>query len=391
MIGSFELASAPRVIFGPGKVELLCNAIRSHGRTALLVTGKSSFVYSHYWDKLLLRLQENRIQWYQIVVDREPTPALIDAATERFRTENIEVVAAIGGGSTLDAGKAISAMLKHEGSVLEYLEGVGTKNPKGKKVPFIAVPTTAGTGSEATKNAVISEVGRNGFKRSLRHDRFVPDLAIIDPELSLSCPKQITARSGMDAFSQLLESYLSTRANDHTDLLALRALRLVAENLPRAVEDGGNDLQARTAMAYAAFISGITLANAGLGLVHGFASSVGGYFDIPHGLICGTLMGPANRIALGKLLEGEGSNIALVKYGRVGHLFTGKEGKSDRYQAEFLVDTIQHWTERFGLERLSAFGMRSKDVAEIAQITDNKYNPVLLNAEEMGRVLAERL
>lgn len=387
----FELAACPRLIFGPGKVQLLCNAIYSYGRIALLVTGRSSFVYTSHWDKLLLRLQENRITWYQVVVDREPTPQMIDDVVNKYRDAGIEVVAAIGGGSAIDAGKAISAMLKQEGPVLDYLEGIGSKSPKGKKIPFLAVPTTAGTGSEATKNAVISEVGRSGFKRSLRHDRFVPDLALIDPELGLTCPRQVTARSGMDAFSQLLESFLSERASYHTDQLALGALRLVSVYLPRAVEQGEEDLEARSAMAYAAFVSGLTLASAGLGLVHGFASSVGGFFDIPHGLICGTLMGPANRITLIKLLEEKSNEKAVEKYAEVGRIFSGVDGKSTKWYAEFLVQTIQDWTARFGLEKLSVFGFRSRDVTEVAQITDNKFNPIRLNSEEMGRILAERI
>ena len=180
----------------------------------------------------------------------------------------------------MDAGKAISAMLTQEGSVKDYLEGVGHKHPSGNKVPFFAVPTTSGTGSEATKNAVLSEIGPNGYKKSLRHDHFVPDLAIVDPDLTLSCPPGLTAYSGMDAFTQLLEAYVSTKAHPFTDALCEKALELLSGSLLQAYQDGEN-IEAREAMSYAAWTSGIVLAQVGLGVVHGFASAVGGMFDNP--------------------------------------------------------------------------------------------------------------
>src|SRR5690606_22395692 len=223
---------------------------------------------SDHGQKLWQRLHDETIEFRQYSVATEPTPSIVDAAVNEFGDFSPEVVVAIGGGSVLDAGKAISAMLPLKAGVREYLEGVGSRTHPGDKVPFIAVPTTSGTGSEATKNAVLSEVGERGFKRSLRHDRFVSDVAIVDPVLAVTCPKTVTATSGMDAFTQLLESYLSTAANPITDALALEGLRHVSRSLPLAVHDPGN-LSARCGMALASYLSGITLANAGLGLVHG--------------------------------------------------------------------------------------------------------------------------
>ena len=200
----------------------------------------------------------------------------------------------------MDAGKAIAAMLPLHEPVKNYLEGVGTRSHPGVKLPFIAVPTTAGTGSEAAKNAVLSETGEKGYKRSLRHNNFVPNVAVIDPILTLSCPPATTAASGMDAFTQLLESYLSTAGNPITDALAYEGLRQVSGNLLHAFRSG-DDLNARIGMALAAFLSGLTLTNAGLGLVHGFAASIGGYFPIAHGVICSSMMPAVNRVTVRRL------------------------------------------------------------------------------------------
>ena len=180
-------------------------------------------------------------------------------------------------------------MLPLSDGIINYLEGVEL-NPPGSTVSFIAVPTTAGTGSEATKNAVISSIGESGFKKSLRHDNFIPDIAVIDPQLMLSCPETLTAACGLDAIAQLLESYVSSKSNPITDALAFDALTKAIPAFEVAVKDGHKNLEARASMAYGALISGITLANAGLGIVHGFASPIGGFFDIPHGVVCGTLL-----------------------------------------------------------------------------------------------------
>ncbi len=189
-----------------------------------------------------------------------PVVGLVDEVVSRHRRDTPDWVLAIGGGSAVDAGKAISAMLPQSGSVKDFLEGREVRKHDGRKLPFIAVPTSSGTGSEATKNAVLSEVGENGFKSSLRHDNFMPDIAVIDPELMRSCPPGVTAACGLDALTQLLESWVSSKASPITDALALSGLEHVAAGFLRACEDGENDLEARGHMAYAALLSGLTLA-----------------------------------------------------------------------------------------------------------------------------------
>ena len=388
MVNSFSFASTPRVVFGSGKIKILPKLIEFYGNSALLITGKSSFIQSDSWDKLLLQFESAKIKWKHFIVGKEPTPDLIDECVTKFRDQEIDIVVAIGGGSVMDAGKAISAMLKEEGSVKNFLEGVGHKHASGNKAPFIAIPTTSGTGSETTKNAVISEIGDNGFKKSLRHDNYMPDIALIDPELTLNCPKTITAQSGMDAFTQLLESYLSTNANPMTDSLAVDGIRRIRDGLKTAVMDGSN-LHAREKMAYASLVSGITLANAGLGTVHGFASSIGGFFDIPHGLVCARMMGPVNRLTVEKLRLKEPGSKGLYKYARIGKLLSKDKNSSDEVYIDLLLDIIDQWTEEFELRKLSEFGIKESDFSKISSATGNKYNPVGLDNDEMKEALKQ--
>ena len=390
MVTNFSLSSTPTIIFGSGKIKSLPQLIDAYGNSALLITGKNSFVQSEHWDKLLLLFESARIHWKHFVIEKEPTPAMIDACVDQFEGEIIDVVIAIGGGSVMDAGKAISAMLCQKGSVKNYLEEVGTKKPSGRKMPFIAVPTTSGTGSEATKNAVISEVGEQGFKKSIRHDNYVPDIALVDPELTMNCPRSITAQSGMDAFTQLLESYLSTHSNSMTEALAVDGIRKIRDGLVVAVNNGG-DLKAREKMAYASMLSGITLANAGLGTVHGFASSIGGFFDIPHGLICARMMEPVNRLNVKKLRNIDANHPGLSKYARIGKLFSKDKNTSDGYYIDLLLGLISQWTEGFGIVGLAKYGVEEKDFSKIIAKTGNKYNPVELNEIELAESLQRAL
>jgi alcohol dehydrogenase class IV len=383
----FIFASTPDVHFGPGKLKMLPSLVLGMGKKVLLVTGGSSFLGSIHWSELEEKFLSQKIQYFIHRVDREPSPSMIDACVQKYKEEGIEVVLAIGGGSVLDAGKAISAMLPSGDAVHFYLEGVGTKQHSGQKIPFIAVPTTAGTGSEATKNAVLSEIGEEGYKKSLRHPNFVPTIALVDPTLMLACPSSITASSGMDAFTQLLESYLSTTAQPMTDALALEGLKQVATSLLPAYQEGNQALAPRSGMALASLLSGITLANAGLGLVHGFASSIGGFFDIPHGVICSRLMFSCNLLIVRKLRQESSSSDALAKYAQVGRLFHSSQDKSSNFYIDFLVDTIAQWSEEMKIPALSDFGVRALDIPRIVQASGNKNNPISLSKEEMAEAL----
>jgi alcohol dehydrogenase class IV len=387
MVNPFQFSRLPKIIFKKGSFSDLPSVSMQFGNSAIIVTGRKSFIKSEAAEKLFWDLASKNISYTTISIPTEPTPEMIDEAVKELRQEGFSLVIGIGGGSVLDAGKAISAMIPVKDPVIDYLEGVGTRQHPGTKLPFIAVPTTSGTGSEATKNAVISRTGQNGFKRSLRHDNFVPDVAIIDPLLTVSCTKEITAAGGMDCFTQLVEAYLSDKANPYTDALAIEGLKAVRNSLPECYNNGENT-EARGDMSFAALTSGICLANAGLGVVHGFASSVGGLYDIPHGLICGTLMAKANQVNIKALRKNNNNLLPLKKYAQLGMLFLQGNGKSDDYYIDGFSDYIETLSEKLNLTRLNLSGSSiESNIESICSVTELKNNPVILSKDELIEIL----
>jgi len=396
-IDPFQCASIPAVYFGAGVMKNIGSMASRYGTATLLVTGGSSLARSGRLDEIVSRLKDANMTVSQVVVTGEPSPERVDEVAGEYRKKGVDLVISVGGGSVIDFGKAVSAMIPAGDSVLDYLEGVGTKSPDGRKLPFLACPTTAGTGSEATKNAVLSRVGDDGFKKSLRHDNYVPDGAIIDPELSVDCPSEITAACGMDAFTQLLEAYVSTKANPITDALSESGLKYIKDAIVLSATRGAADVSVRGNMAYAAFLSGVTLANAGLGVVHGLASPVGGRFPIPHGVVCANLMGPALRVTMARLVETKDdpeSIIILNKFARIGALFSdgrGREKTDTVDDALRLVDTVYDITEKLDIPRMGTYGMTEYDVDEIVSKGDNKNNPVSLAPDHMREIVLERI
>jgi alcohol dehydrogenase class IV len=390
MVKPFQFSRLPRIYFKSGLIAKLPSFVHEYGNRIVLVTGKSSFLGSAHALELFEALKKEGIAYFVLPVTGEPSPEIIDSATSAFRTEKIDLVAGIGGGSVIDSGKAISAMMDRSESVVEFLEGIGNKEHPGTKLPYIAIPTTAGTGSEATKNAVISRIGKNGFKKSLRHNNFVPDIALVDPELTLRCPKDITASSGMDCFTQLIEAYLSDKSNDYTDALAIEGLKAIKASLIRSYNNS-EDIEARTGMSFAALTSGICLANAGLGVVHGFASSIGGMFDIPHGLICGTLMAKSNEINIRELRKNDKNHVALKKYAILGKLFIEKSGHSEVYYTDGFVNYLHNLTNDLKLPGLRKSGLDEENVSIVCSITEIKNNPVKLAFENLVEILLKSL
>jgi len=388
---SFALARIPELIFGSGIISVLPDIMDRFGKNVLIITGQHSFLKSGHANSLFGNLKNKGFHWSVYQINHEPSPSDIDEAVEQHKDSKPDVVLAIGGGSVIDAGKAISAMLVSPEKITAYLEVVGNQTPPGKKIPFIAIPTTSGTGSEATKNAVITEIGPNGFKSSLRHSNYIPDLALIDPELQMNCPLQQTACSGMDAYTQLLESYLSTEANPMTDALALDGINYLNQSLVQLVKIDPQNIENRSKMAYAAWLSGITLANAGLGTVHGFASSIGSKFAIPHGVVCGTLMAETNRMTLQKLSNSGNEKNFLNKYATVGRILSTKKVGSDDYFAKSLIDSLLQMTDELGIPRLSEFGISEADLDKLAEQTSNKNNPVKLSTSDLKEILNNRL
>ena len=392
-ISDFSLFCQPRVLFGPGKLRELPALIREFGGTVLLVTGAGTLGRSGSLSRFVDRMHAESLQYLLYTVEGEPSPDLVDRAVAEYGDAGVRVVVAVGGGSALDAGKAISAMLLKKEPVERYIEGQpGYRTHDGLKVPFIAVPTTSGTGSEATNNAVISRVGKNGYKRSLRHHTFIPEVALIDPELMLGMPPGLTAASGMDAFTQLLEALVSPYASRYTDAIALSGIEHFSRSFIPACKTGAENTEARSGMAYAAFMSGIALANAGLGIVHGFASSVGGYVDIPHGLLCATLLYSATSENVALLRESGGSaRLFLAKYAQAGRLMCADFSLDDYEASTALLEKLDSLQKELKFPRLSDFGVTEGDLDLIVSRTRSKSNPVDLNEQSMRNILQERL
>lgn len=396
-IPSFTIAALPRLVFGAGRLAELPLLAAEYGRRVLLVTGGHSFRGTAHWPALLSGLAQQGISHESFAVAGEPSPELVDAAVAQFRGAGIAAVIGIGGGSVLDAAKAIAGLLPGGNSVLDHLEDVGRGIPyTGPSLPFIAVPTTAGTGSEATKNAVLSRHGRDGFKKSFRHDCLVARVALVDPQLLAGSPRHLIAAQGMDAITQLLESYVSLRANPFTDALAWSGLEAAAGGFWPAWEGGESEAAAagRAAMAYAALLSGITLAQAGLGSVHGLAQPLGSLFPLPHGVACGTTLAAATAVNVQALRQRAADSPALGKYARVGRLLSGEATLSDASALEALVMTLEEWCERLELPRLGRYGVTAADIPAIVAASRNnsmKSNPVRLSDAEIAAIVQQRL
>jgi alcohol dehydrogenase len=395
MIPHFSIARLPRIEFGAGVLEKLPGIAAGFGRRALLITGATSLQRSSRWESLRQGLRQGGIDWEHTTVSGEPSPGFVDEAVKQFRATLPDVVIAIGGGSVLDAGKAIAGLLRTGDSVMDYLEGVGPEKPyAGPAVPFIAAPTTAGTGSEATKNAVLSIQGEHGFKKSFRDERLVPEYAVVDPDLLSSCPPGQIAANGMDALTQLMESYVSTRANRMTDALALDGIRAARDSLLPLYENPPAASDARAGMAYAALLSGITLAQTGLGSVHGLASPLGAFFPIPHGVVCGTLVAAATRVNIEAMRAREPANPALEKYTRLAGLLCGTRFPDMRKAHDALIELLEDWVRRLDIPRLGRYGVEENDFERIvanSRGSSMKTNPVVLTDGEIAAILQQRL
>ena len=373
----FEFATATRILFGPGTVRELIPAARQMGRRALLVTGASA------------ERAAPLVAGFDTVpftVTGEPSLKLVRRGSEYARAEGCDLVIAIGGGSAIDAGKALAALLTNPGDLLDYLEVIGRGQPlENTPAPFIVVPTTSGTGSEVTRNAVLGSP-EHRVKASLRSASMLPRLAIVDPELSATLPRAITASTGLDALTQLIEPYVSSRANPMTDLFCVEGMQRAATALAGAWDDGC-DLEARTSMSWAALLGGMALANAGLGAVHGFAAPVGGMFPAPHGAVCAALLAHAMTINVQALRARQPQSRALERYEEVARLLTGDSDAT----AEEGVRWVGELCRRFEIPPLRTYGVRDQDIPELVKAASKtssmKGNPVALTEDELGQIV----
>ena len=394
MILPFSIARLPRIEFGSGAFRKLPDIAAGYGRRFLLVTGARSFLAAEAAAWLFDAFQARNIGWEVVTIAVEPAPTFIDATVAALRGQAFDAVIGIGGGSALDAAKAIAGLLKPGNSVMDHLEGVGPELPyRGPATPFIAVPTTAGTGSEATKNAVLSLDGQ--FKKSFRDDQLVAEWAIVDPDFLATCPPALIAADGMDAFTQLLESFVSTRSNPMTDALARSGIMAVKDSLLSLYhEQDAESSHLREKMAYASLQSGICLAQTGLGSVHGLAAPLGAFFPIPHGVACGTLVATATAVNITALQARAPDSPALPKYAEIGRRFAMQKGLNGDEARSYLVSTLQQWEEQLALPRLGHYRIASADISRVvahSRGSSMKTNPIALTDDEIAAILAARL
>ncbi|MFP4329207.1 MAG: iron-containing alcohol dehydrogenase [Spirochaetaceae bacterium] len=404
--GSFIQAQAPRLVYGPGSLQAVPGILEtvSPGGSVLLVTGNSAFASGGFGPRLMQLLREHHHEVVNVRVHGEPSPQVVDEAVREAQNSlggGVAAVLALGGGSVIDAGKAAAAALCEEGSIKDFLEEVGSRTPSGRRVRLIAASTTAGTGSEGTKNAVLSEIGEGGYKKSLRHPNYVPDVAVLDPELHLGVPREVTAASGLDAITQLLEAYVSTDATPFTDAYCWIGLREAAWAFPRVLEEP-SDLEARGAMALAAYLSGLSLASANLGLVHGAASPLGAARRIPHGVVCGTLVAEVTARSVSflfgeqkgeglSLAEGADGEMARYKYATAGRLLSGKMSLDDRDGARELVRWLREIELTSAMPSLGGYGFTPQQIDILAPACGDKKQPVSFDDTATAATLKARL
>ena len=382
----FEFATATRLVFGPGAVREVVPAARALGRRALIVTGRSTERAAG----LVADLAAAGVSSALFSVAEEPSIALVREGQQFARAEQCDVVIGFGGGSALDAAKAVAALLTNSGDVMDYLEVIGAG--QALSVPsaaFIAIPTTAGTGTEVTRNAVLASP-EHRIKVSLRSPLMLARLAVIDPELTYDLPPAITARTGLDALTQLIEPYTSNRANPLTDGYCLEGMKRVARSLRRAYHDGHN-AEARMDMSLASLLGGLSLANAGLGVVHGFAAPIGGMFPAPHGAVCAALLPHGMEVNIRALRARAPGCETLHRYETVARILTGKPNATLEEGVEWASELVR------GLQipPLGTYGIEAGDIPTLAEKVSKasslKANPIVLTGDEQREVLSRAL
>jgi alcohol dehydrogenase class IV len=382
----FEFATATRIVFGAGMASQVGAIAAGFGRRALVVTGRDS----GRAERLLANLKSAGVSAVTFPVAGEPELATVEQGTKRARAEQCELVIAFGGGSAIDAAKAIAAMLTNDGELLDYLEIIGRGNPLTRpSAPFIAIPTTAGTGAEVTRNAVLASP-EHKVKVSLRSPLLLAKVAVVDSELTYDLPPALTASTGLDALTQLIEPFVCNRANPMTDGLCIEGLRRAARSL-RVAFGNGKDKDARADMAVASLFSGLALANAGLGAVHGFAGPIGGSFPAPHGAVCAALLPHVMAMNLRALRQRDPNGPALARYGEAAWWLTGdmKAGADDglKWVRALVLD--------LKIPRLGGLGIRREHfpdlVARAANASSMKANPIALTPAELAEILEQAL
>jgi len=393
-VDTFEFFSVGRIVFGRGTFARIGELAAELGHAAMVVTNAGERGDGGVVDRLFELLADADVGSGFMRQRGEPSIDDVDRAVEIARRDGCDIVIALGGGSAIDLAKAVAGLLTNGGTPLDYMEVVG----KGQKLarpaaPWIAVPTTAGTGAEVTRNAVLGCPEKH-FKASLRSQYLLASVALVDGELGVGVRPEVTARSGMDALCQLIESYTSVRAQPITDALALKGIALAANALPRAY-DNPTDVDAREDMAMSAMLSGMTLSNAGLGAVHGFAAPLGANFPIPHGTVCAALL-PHVMAANAHALRAESADHPyLLRYATIGRILTGHDDLTDAAAIDAGVQFTLDLTRKLDVPRLGTFGLTEDQlpdsIALARKSSSMRYNPVTLSEEALADVLRKAL
>lgn len=378
----FDFLTAGHIIFGSGTLPRMEQLAPQYGWHALVVTTKDVNRAS----RLFGYLKAANVAYTPFPIDGEPTIGMARNGAEMARSQRVSMVIGFGGGSVIDTGKAIAALAANPGDPLDYLEVIGKGQPlQNDPLPFIAIPTTAGTGAEVTKNAVLKSETHN-VKVSLRHNKMLPAVALIDPELTHSVPPDVTAYTGMDALTQVMEPYVSRMANPMTDALCIEGLRRAGRSL-RRVYAQPDDPTAREDMALVSLFGGLALANAKLGAVHGFAGTLGGMYDAPHGAICAALLPHVMTVNLAAMQARDPDNVAAVRYDELGAILGGEH--------EAAVDWVKDTASRLHIQSLSKFGVQSQHfpdiIAQSKQSSSMKGNPITLTDSELTEILTRAL
>ncbi|MHC4604399.1 MAG: iron-containing alcohol dehydrogenase [Planctomycetota bacterium] len=378
----FEFATATRIIFGQGTIQEVAPLAAEMGSCAFVVTGRTL----QRAESLLEQLNNQGIKYVTFNVPGEPTTTIAKAGVRQARQAKSDLVISIGGGSALDTGKVIAAMLTNSGELEDYLEVVGRGKPLARSpVPHIAIPTTAGTGAEVTRNAVLG-VPDHQVKVSMRSPFMLPRLAVVDPVLTYSMPPTVTASTGLDALTQLMEVYVSNKANALTDGICREGLRRAGRSLRQAYENGSNRA-AREDMAIASLFGGLGLANAKLGAVHGFAGPLGGMISAPHGVICARLLPFVCEANVQALQRRAADSPALARYDEIAQLLTG----TTTAKAVDGVAWVQELCEALKVPPLTEFGLKEQDfptvVAKAQKSSSMKGNPIILADDELMEIL----
>lgn len=382
----FEFATATQIIFGPGTLKQVGPLAAEMGHNKALVVTSSAIRAKPLFDALAA----HGLDAVTFTITGEPTVEAVQQGTQQARAEKCDLVIGFGGGSALDTGKAIAILLTNPGDPLDYLEVIGLgKQLTQPAVPCIAIPTTAGTGAEVTRNAVLGSP-EHRVKVSLRSPFMLPRLALVDPELTYSLPPAVTASTGLDALTQSLEPFVSNKANPLTDALSREGMRRAARSLRRAYEHG-HDVTAREDMALASLCGGLALANAKLGVVHGFASVLGGMFSAPHGAICAALLPHVMDINVQALRERQPDSEALRRYDEVAQILTG----NPKATANDGVAWVQELGQALQAPNLATYRLTRDDfptvIEKTAVASSTQGNPIKLTAEDMGEILMRAL